>query len=136
MSGNVKEKVTVRNNAGKKTPAVTSPMANAYANATALEKIEYLAATSRHRTCNETISRFLFFIKGNDKSYQTLQARSLRSDRASTRLGRYLATENAHSLVATQRPSTHTARSLRSDRARTQLGRYVGAEHAHRSVAT
>ncbi|KAL0669299.1 hypothetical protein Bca4012_032003 [Brassica carinata] len=72
MSGNTKEKIEVRNNAGKKTPAATPPMANAYANAIVLEKIENLAATFRHRTCNETISRFLFLnIKGNDKSYQT-----------------------------------------------------------------
>ncbi|KAF3601622.1 hypothetical protein F2Q69_00035871 [Brassica cretica] len=34
MSGNTKEKITVHNNAGKKTPAATAPMANAYANAT------------------------------------------------------------------------------------------------------
>ncbi|KAL0668438.1 hypothetical protein Bca4012_031142 [Brassica carinata] len=42
MSGNTKQKIAVRNNAGKKTPAATVHMANAYANAT-----------------------------GNDKSYQT-----------------------------------------------------------------
>ena len=72
MSGNTKDKIAVRNNAGKKTPAATAPMANAYANATVLEKIENLAATFRHRKCNETSSRFLFLnIKGNDKSYQT-----------------------------------------------------------------
>ncbi|KAF3503948.1 hypothetical protein F2Q69_00043684 [Brassica cretica] len=40
MSGDTKEKIAVRNNAGKKTPAATAPMANAYANATVLEKIE------------------------------------------------------------------------------------------------
>ncbi|KAF3521704.1 hypothetical protein F2Q69_00048214 [Brassica cretica] len=34
MSGNTKEKIALRNNAGKKTPAATAPMANAYANAT------------------------------------------------------------------------------------------------------
>ncbi|KAF3485746.1 hypothetical protein F2Q69_00053567 [Brassica cretica] len=45
MSGNTKEKIAVRNNAGKKSPAATAPMANAYANATVLEKIENLAAT-------------------------------------------------------------------------------------------
>ncbi|KAF3486706.1 hypothetical protein F2Q69_00053454 [Brassica cretica] len=68
MSGNTKEKVAVRNNAGKKTPAATAPMANA----TILEKIENLAPTFHHRKCNETSSRFLFLnIKGNDKSYQT-----------------------------------------------------------------
>ncbi|KAF3608360.1 hypothetical protein DY000_02049973 [Brassica cretica] len=72
MFGNTKEKIAVRNNAGKKTPAATPPMANAYANATVLEKIKNLAATFHHWTCNETISRFLFLnIKGNDKSYQT-----------------------------------------------------------------
>ncbi|KAF3578388.1 hypothetical protein DY000_02029038 [Brassica cretica] len=61
MSGNTKEKIAVRNNAGKKTPAAIAPMANAYANATVLEKIESLAANFRHRKCNETSSRFLFF---------------------------------------------------------------------------
>ncbi|KAL0835429.1 hypothetical protein Bca101_087318 [Brassica carinata] len=72
MSGNTKEKIAVRNNAGKKTPAATAPMANAYSNATVIEKIENLAATFRHRKCNETSSRFLFLnIKGNDKLYQT-----------------------------------------------------------------
>ena len=72
MSGNTKEKIAVRNNTGKTTPAATAPMANAYVNATVLEKIENLAATFRHRKCNETSSRFLFLnIKGNDKSYQT-----------------------------------------------------------------
>ncbi|KAF2601459.1 hypothetical protein F2Q70_00025715 [Brassica cretica] len=65
MSGNTKEKITVHNNACKKTPAATAPMANVYANATALEKIENLAATFRHRNCNEMSSRFLFLnIKG------------------------------------------------------------------------
>ncbi|KAL0687312.1 hypothetical protein Bca4012_086989 [Brassica carinata] len=49
MSGNTKDKIVVRNNAGKTTPADTAPMANAYANATVLEKIENLAATFRHR---------------------------------------------------------------------------------------
>ncbi|KAF3527694.1 hypothetical protein DY000_02042403 [Brassica cretica] len=73
MSGNTKEKIAVHNNAGKKTPAATAPMANAYANATVLEKIENLAATFCHRKCNETSLRFFFLnIKGNDKSYQTL----------------------------------------------------------------
>ncbi|KAF2560529.1 hypothetical protein F2Q70_00015799 [Brassica cretica] len=68
MSGNTKEKNAVRNNAGKKTPAATAPMANA----TVLEKIENLAATFHHRKCNEMSSRFPFFnIKGNNKSYQT-----------------------------------------------------------------
>ncbi|KAF3565346.1 hypothetical protein DY000_02014323 [Brassica cretica] len=60
MSGNKKDKIAVRNNAGKTTPAATAPMANAYANATVLEKFENLAATFRHRKYNETSSRFLF----------------------------------------------------------------------------
>ncbi|KAF3571717.1 hypothetical protein F2Q69_00059757 [Brassica cretica] len=42
MSANTKEKIAVRNNAGKKTPAATAPMANAYANATVLEKSKTL----------------------------------------------------------------------------------------------
>ncbi|KAF2607068.1 hypothetical protein F2Q68_00045167 [Brassica cretica] len=33
MSRNTKDKIAVRNNAGKTTPAATAPMANAYANA-------------------------------------------------------------------------------------------------------
>ncbi|KAL0748591.1 hypothetical protein Bca101_030593 [Brassica carinata] len=67
-----KNKIAVRNNAGKTTPAATAPMANSYANATILEKIENLAAIFRQRKCNETSSRFLFLnIKENDKSYQT-----------------------------------------------------------------
>ncbi|KAF3519088.1 hypothetical protein DY000_02060728 [Brassica cretica] len=40
MSGNMKDKLTARNNAGETTPAVTTPMANAYANAAVLEKIK------------------------------------------------------------------------------------------------
>ena len=72
MCGNTKDKIAVCNKAGKTTLAASAPMANAYANATVLEKIENLAATFRHRKCNETSSRFLFLnIKGNDKSYQT-----------------------------------------------------------------
>ncbi|KAF3569810.1 hypothetical protein F2Q69_00059389 [Brassica cretica] len=72
MSGNTKDIIAVHKNAGKTTPAATAPMVNAYANATILEKIENLAATFRHRKCNETSSRFLFLnINGNDKSYQT-----------------------------------------------------------------
>ncbi|KAF3560487.1 hypothetical protein F2Q69_00012889 [Brassica cretica] len=42
MSGNSKDKIAVCNNAGKTTPAATAPVANAYANATVLEKIETL----------------------------------------------------------------------------------------------
>ncbi|KAF3560579.1 hypothetical protein DY000_02015114 [Brassica cretica] len=72
MYGNTKDKIAFRKNAGKTTPAATAPMANAYANATVLEKIENLAATFRHRKCNEKSSRFLFInIKENDKSYPT-----------------------------------------------------------------
>ncbi|KAF3523089.1 hypothetical protein F2Q69_00048243 [Brassica cretica] len=72
MSGNTKDKIPVRNNAGNTTPAATAPMANSYANATVLEKIENLVATFRHRKSNETSSRFLSLnIKGNDKFYQT-----------------------------------------------------------------
>ncbi|KAF3499232.1 hypothetical protein F2Q69_00043176 [Brassica cretica] len=72
MSGNTKAKISVRNNAGKTTPSATAPMANAYANAIVLEKIENLAATFCHRKCNETSSRFLLLnLKGNDKFYQT-----------------------------------------------------------------
>ncbi|KAF3504726.1 hypothetical protein F2Q69_00043309 [Brassica cretica] len=59
MSGNTKDKVAVRQNAGKTTPEATAPMANAYGNATFLEKIENLAATFRHRKCNKKSSRFL-----------------------------------------------------------------------------
>ncbi|KAF2561802.1 hypothetical protein F2Q70_00015052 [Brassica cretica] len=114
MSGNTKEKIAVRNNASKKTPSATAPMANAYANATVLEKIENLDATFRHRKCNETSSRFLFLnIKGNDKSYQTP-----------------LIAENEAQQI------DYTARSLRSDRARTQLGCYVATKLKPSSVAT
>ncbi|WZZ88679.1 hypothetical protein YC2023_117258 [Brassica napus] len=48
MSGNTKDKIAVCNNTGKTNPAATAPMANAYANATVLEKIENFAATFRH----------------------------------------------------------------------------------------
>ncbi|KAF3601562.1 hypothetical protein F2Q69_00034355 [Brassica cretica] len=131
MYGNKKEKIAVRNNAGKKTPAATAPMANAYANATVLEKIENLAATFRHGKCNETSSRFLFLnIKGNDKSYQTPKR-----NKFITQLDRYVATEQAHGSVATKRPSSSQARSLRSDRARTQLGRDVVTKLQPSSVA-
>ncbi|KAF3561848.1 hypothetical protein DY000_02017072 [Brassica cretica] len=58
MSRNKKEKVAVCNNAGKTTPAAIPPLANAYANATVLEKIENLAATFYHRKSNETSSHF------------------------------------------------------------------------------
>ncbi|KAL0789909.1 hypothetical protein Bca101_006155 [Brassica carinata] len=49
MCGNMKDKISVRNNAGTTTPAATAPIANVYANATVLEKIENLAASFRHR---------------------------------------------------------------------------------------
>ncbi|KAF3596463.1 hypothetical protein DY000_02021813 [Brassica cretica] len=116
MSRNTKEKNAVRNNAGKKTPAATAPMANAYANTTVLEKIENLAATFRHRKCNETSSRFLYLnIKGNDKSYQTpekfvlpktaenpnVNREKRKRNKSITQLGRYVATEQAHGSVAT-----------------------------------
>ena len=72
MSQNTKDKIAVRNNAGKTTPAATASMANAYANTTVFDKIENLAVTFRHKKCNERSSRFLYQnIKGNDKFYQT-----------------------------------------------------------------
>ncbi|KAF2591440.1 hypothetical protein F2Q70_00038297 [Brassica cretica] len=58
----------------------------------------------------------------------THTARSLRSDQAPAKLGRYVATEHAHGSVATYQPSTNTAWSLRSDRAPAKLGRYVATE--------
>ncbi|KAF3543292.1 hypothetical protein DY000_02006279 [Brassica cretica] len=65
MYGNTKEKIAVRNNSGKKTPAATAPMANAYANATVLEKIENFAATFCHRKCNQNeLAISLFKHKG------------------------------------------------------------------------
>ncbi|KAF3575264.1 hypothetical protein F2Q69_00058544 [Brassica cretica] len=105
MSGNTKEKIAVWNNARKKTPAATVPMANAYANATVLEKIENLAVTFCHRKCNETSSRFLFInIKGNDKSYQTLRVKIVLPKTAeNSRLiaEKGSATNRLHSSVAT-----------------------------------
>ncbi|KAF3590822.1 hypothetical protein DY000_02022735 [Brassica cretica] len=72
MSGNTKDKIVVRNNDGKITPAATAPIANAYANATVLKNIENLVATFRHRKSNETSSGFLCLnIKWSDKFYQT-----------------------------------------------------------------
>ncbi|KAF3532734.1 hypothetical protein DY000_02039787 [Brassica cretica] len=56
MYGNTKDKIAVRNNAGKTTPAAIAPMAYAYANTPLLEKMENLAATFRHMMCNETSS--------------------------------------------------------------------------------
>ncbi|KAF3503375.1 hypothetical protein F2Q69_00042156 [Brassica cretica] len=54
MSGNTKDKIAVRNNAGKTNPAAIAPMANAYANATVVEKIENLAA---HFTTGSAMKR-------------------------------------------------------------------------------
>ncbi|KAF3487526.1 hypothetical protein F2Q69_00052600 [Brassica cretica] len=104
MSGNTKEEIAVRNNAGKKTPAATAPMVNAYANATVLEKIENLAATYCHKKCNETSSRFLFLnIKGNDNSYQTPVKLVLPKPQKTPRLiaEKGIATNQLHSSVAT-----------------------------------
>ena len=57
---------------GKTTPAATTPIANAHANAVVLDKIENLIATFGHRRTSKTSSRFLSLItKGNDKIYQT-----------------------------------------------------------------
>ncbi|KAF3523847.1 hypothetical protein F2Q69_00049623 [Brassica cretica] len=50
MTGNTKEKIAVRNDAGKTTPAATAPMANAYANAIVPKKNrKNLAATFRQQ---------------------------------------------------------------------------------------
>ncbi|KAF3487904.1 hypothetical protein F2Q69_00055746 [Brassica cretica] len=109
MSENTKEKIAVRNNAGKTTPAATAPMANAYANATVPEKKRKknrnLAATFRHRKCYETSSRFLCLnIKGNDKLYQTPYV--------------WLIAELKKSQCKKEAQKIdYTARSLRSDRA-------------------
>ena len=74
MSGNTKDKIAVRNNADKITPAATALMANTYANAVVLEKIENLVATCRHRKRTKTSSRFLHRNrKGNNKIYQNSQ---------------------------------------------------------------
>ncbi|KAF3500443.1 hypothetical protein F2Q69_00042283 [Brassica cretica] len=62
--------------------------------------------------------------------------RSLRSDRARAKLGRYVATKHLFRSVAKYRPSSSQARSLRSDRARTKLGRYLATERPSHSVAT
>ncbi|KAF3537996.1 hypothetical protein F2Q69_00019633 [Brassica cretica] len=79
MSGNTKEKIAVRNNASKKTPAATAPMANAYANATKTPRL----------------------IAENEAQQIDYTARSLRSDRARTQLGCYVATKLKPSSVAT-----------------------------------
>ncbi|KAF2544973.1 hypothetical protein F2Q70_00023142 [Brassica cretica] len=57
---------------------------------------------------------------------RTRQAQSLHSNRARTRLGRYVATKLRPRSVATYRPSSSQVRSLRSDRAPVKLGRYKG----------
>ncbi|KAF2576446.1 hypothetical protein F2Q70_00005412 [Brassica cretica] len=66
-------------------------------------------------------------------------ARTLRSDRASVPLGRYVAIELEPSSVASYRPSVRPARSLRSDRARAEA-RSLLSDRAERplgrSVAT
>ncbi|CAG7909606.1 unnamed protein product [Brassica rapa] len=50
MSGDTKDKIAVRNNAGRTTPAATAPMANAYANAIVPKrKSKNLAATFRQQ---------------------------------------------------------------------------------------
>ncbi|KAF3610313.1 hypothetical protein DY000_02046832 [Brassica cretica] len=46
MSRNTKDKIAVRNNAGKTTPAATVPMANAYANAIVPKKNRKNLATT------------------------------------------------------------------------------------------
>ena len=72
MYGNMKDKLAAHNNAGKTSPAVTAPMANAYVNTTFFEEIENLVATFHHRKSNKTSSRFTYLNrKGNDKFYQT-----------------------------------------------------------------
>ncbi|KAF3501193.1 hypothetical protein F2Q69_00043060 [Brassica cretica] len=132
MSGNTKDKIAVRNNASKTTPAATAHMANDYANAIVPKKNQKknYPRLFANRKCYEMSLRFLCLnIKENDKFYQI-------PDRALANLGRYVATEHAQGSVVTLRPSTHTARSLRSGRERTQLGRYVATEHTHSSVAT
>ncbi|KAG5375882.1 hypothetical protein IGI04_040478 [Brassica rapa subsp. trilocularis] len=72
MSGNMKDKLAPNNNACKTTPAVTALMANAYANATVLKKIENLVVTFCHKKSTETSSRFFCLNrKGYNKIYQT-----------------------------------------------------------------
>uniref|UniRef100_M4FER6 Uncharacterized protein n=1 Tax=Brassica campestris TaxID=3711 RepID=M4FER6_BRACM len=56
--------------------------------------------------------------------------RSLRSDRAQAKLGRYVASVSLGRYVATE---LGQARSLRSDRAQAKLGRYVPTERPFRS---
>ncbi|KAL0730460.1 hypothetical protein Bca4012_026553 [Brassica carinata] len=58
ISKNMKDKLAAHINTGKTTPAVTAPMANAYANAAVLEKIKNLLATLRHRKSTKTSSPY------------------------------------------------------------------------------
>ena len=51
-----KDKLAARNNTGKTILVVTDPMANAYANAAMLEKLENLVATFHHRKSTNTSS--------------------------------------------------------------------------------
>ena len=65
-------KPAARNNAGKKNPAATALMANAYANTAVPEKIKNLVAIFRLRENTKTSSRFHHpNRKGNDKIYQS-----------------------------------------------------------------
>ncbi|KAF3585192.1 hypothetical protein F2Q69_00030347 [Brassica cretica] len=62
MSGTMKDKFA----------ALTAPMANAYANAVVVNKIENLVATFCHEKSTETSPRFLCLNrKDNDNFYQT-----------------------------------------------------------------
>ncbi|KAF3590007.1 hypothetical protein F2Q69_00031604 [Brassica cretica] len=121
MYGNMKDKIAVRNNTGKTTPATTAPMANAYANAIKKEaqQIDY---TDRSLRSDRALAKLGRYVATEP------QPNLVATDRACSQLGRYVATDHAHSSVATHRPSMHTARSLRSDQARTRLGRYVANE--------
>ncbi|KAF3585097.1 hypothetical protein F2Q69_00028911 [Brassica cretica] len=94
MFRKTKEKIAVRNNAGKKTPAATPPMANAYAKTTVLEKTENLAATFRHRT------RVKLVLPKTAENSQ-INPGKWKRNKSITQLGRYVATEQAHGSVAT-----------------------------------
>ncbi|KAG5388590.1 hypothetical protein IGI04_030131 [Brassica rapa subsp. trilocularis] len=119
-----------------KLAALTAPMANAYENAVVFNKIKNLVATFRHRKSTKTSSRFLpVNTKENNKYYQNSEAqqidykaRSLRSNQALAKLGRYVATKHAQGSLGRYVATEHEHSSLRSDRARTQLGRYVATE--------
>lgn len=61
-----------RQNTGNSTPATTTPMANANANATELDEIENLVAIFHHKKSTKTRSWLLFLNRnGNNKIYQT-----------------------------------------------------------------